>query len=340
VTDFSGRDNGGLCRHDLVLTGKKNRMFIIPAGETAHHMADPAAPPLASIILRAYNSENYIAGAIDSILAQTCPDFELIIVDDGSTDATAKIIAGYTDPRIVRKTHTSNCGASHASNTGVLASRGTYIGFIDSDDTWLPEKLEEMVRCFSTLPREYGVVYSDMLEIDPEGNRKYWHSPDMVGPDIVNREIADHRVSWLGNGAVLLKKECFDAFGLYDEEFRCYEDREFFMRISQKYRFYHIRKPFYVYRTWQGITSNSYEVCIARLLLLKKYPQTAQDEKFLVHQCDLLIQYIRTIRDQNMIPPEIPPGMLMVQKVIGRLFPPGTRRGKAYRWVLDRIMTL
>ncbi|MDD1684183.1 MAG: glycosyltransferase [Methanoregula sp.] len=319
-------------------------------------MADPVAPPLASIILRAYNSEKHIAEAIDSILAQTCPDFELIIVDDGSTDATAKIIAGYTDPRIVCKSHTSNCGASRASNTGVLASRGTYIGFIDSDDTWLPEKLEEMVRCFSSLPREYGVVYSDMWEIDPQGTRKYWHSPEMDGYGLINQEIADYRVSWLGNGAVLIKKECFDTLGLYDEEFRCFEDSDFFMRISQKYRFFHIRKPLYVYRTWQGITSNSYEVCIARLLLLKKYPQTALDEKFLEHQCDLLIQSIRTIRDQNRIPseippvippeicpgilPEIPPEIPLVRKVTVRLFPPGTWRGKTCRRVLDRIMTL
>jgi glycosyltransferase involved in cell wall biosynthesis len=264
-------------------------------------MADPSSPPLASIILRAYNSEKHIAEAIGSILAQTCPDFELIIVDDGSTDATASIIAGCSDPRIVRIRHPSNCGASRASNTGVLASRGTYIGFVDSDDYWLPEKLEEMVRCFSSLPPEYGVVYSDMWEIDPGGTRKYWHSPEMDSPGLVNRDIADHGVSWLGNGAVLIKKECFDTLGLYDEEFRCYEDREFFMRISQKYRFFHIRKPFYVYRTWQGITSNLYEVCIARLLLLKKYPGTAQDEQFLAHQCDLLIQYIRTLRDH--IPP-------------------------------------
>jgi glycosyltransferase involved in cell wall biosynthesis len=299
-------------------------------------MADPAAPPLASIILRAYNSEKHIAEAIDSILAQTCPDFELIIVDDGSTDATGKIIAGCTDPRIVKKSHPSNCGASRASNTGVLASRGNYIGFIDGDDYWLPEKLEEMVRCFSSLPPEYGVVYCDMWEIDPGGTWKYWHSPDMERSGLVNQEIADHRVSWLGNGAVLIKKECFDTLGLYDEEFRCYEDREFFMRISKKYRFSPIRKPLYVYRTWQGITSNLYEVCIARLLLLKKYPDTAQDEQFLGHQCDLLIQYIRNIRDQNRISPQPP----LEQKVIELPHPPGSWMRKACRRLLDPITTL
>jgi glycosyltransferase involved in cell wall biosynthesis len=299
-------------------------------------MADPAAPPLASIILRAYNSEKHIAEAIESILAQTCPDFELIIVDDGSTDATARIIAGYEDPRIIKKSHPSNCGASHASNTGVLASRGTYIGFVDSDDYWLPEKLEEMARCFSSLPPEYGVVYSDMWEIDPGGMRKYWHSPDMERSGLVNREIADHRVSWLGNGAVLIRKECFDTLGLYDEEFRCYEDREFFMRISRKYRFYPVRKPLYVYRTWQGITSNPYEVCIARLLLLKKYPDTAQDEKFLGHQCDLLIQYIRNIRDQNQISPQ----PRAEQEVIELPHPPDTRRRNACRRLWDHMKAL
>lgn len=299
-------------------------------------MADPAAPPLASIILRAYNSEDHIAEAIESVLAQTCPDFELIIVDDGSTDATARIIDGFMDPRIVRKRHPSNCGASRASNTGVLASRGAYIGFVDSDDYWLPEKLEEMTRCFSSLPPEYGVVYSDMWEIDPEGNRKYWHSPDMESPGLVNREIADHRVSWLGNGAVLIRRECFDTLGLYDEEFRCYEDREFFMRISQRYRFYHICKPFYVYRTWQGITSNFYEVCIARLLLLKKYPDTAQDREFLGHQCDLLIQYIRNIRELN----ENPPRPAAEQTADVQPLPPGTRVLNACHRLRDRITAL
>lgn len=220
-------------------------MRIISTGT----MAEPAEPPLVSVILPVYNRPVYLAEAINSILAQTYPRLELIIVDDGSNDTTPAIIAGFSDPRIVRITHPRNYGAARAFNTGVAASKGVYIGFIGSEDAWLPEKLAEQMACFSRLPSEYGVVYSDMWEIDQGGARKYGHSPEMDGTTIVNQAISDHQVSWLGSGTALIRHECLDCVALFDEDFGCYEDRDLFIRLSQHYRFHHIKKPHYLYRS-------------------------------------------------------------------------------------------
>jgi len=108
--------------------------------------------------------------AIQSVLDQTYEDFELIVVDDGSTDNTEEVVKNFGNDKIRYIRHEENKGAAAARNTGIRAARGEYIGFQDSDDEWLPVKLEKQIKVFETAPPEVGVVYTDMQRINERGS--------------------------------------------------------------------------------------------------------------------------------------------------------------------------
>jgi glycosyltransferase involved in cell wall biosynthesis len=143
-----------------------------PLRPEAHEALIELVTPTYSVIITAYNEEEYIAGAIRSVLAQTHDDFELIVVDDGSTDGTAAALQAYeTDPRVtvIRQ---SNMGLSAARNTGIEASRGERIAFLDSDDLLMPGYLEAIDHAFKVLPNA-GFVYTDAWSLQASTGRFY-----------------------------------------------------------------------------------------------------------------------------------------------------------------------
>lgn len=123
--------------------------------------------PTVSVITPAFNRADYLPFTIESVLAQTYPEFEHIIVDDGSSDGTARVVQEYSDPRI-RYLHQTNQGQSVARNRGIEASRGQYICFLDSDDVWFSNKLRDQLEVFAEEP-DAGVVYGDRIAIDGQG---------------------------------------------------------------------------------------------------------------------------------------------------------------------------
>jgi len=115
-----------------------------------------AQPPKVSVVVPAYNRERLILHALNSVLAQTFADFEILAVDDGSTDGTIQAIQSCTDPRIRCLRHEKNRGAAAARNTGIQAARGEYVAFLDSDDEWLPHKLERQTAALDACGAEIG----------------------------------------------------------------------------------------------------------------------------------------------------------------------------------------
>jgi len=107
--------------------------------------------PLVSVVIPAFNAVRFLTGSIPSVLAQTWTDFELIVVDDGSTDATAACVQAFDDPRI-RLVSQTNRGLAGARNGGIREARGTYIAFLDADDLWHPEKLARHVAHLQSQP--------------------------------------------------------------------------------------------------------------------------------------------------------------------------------------------
>ena len=112
--------------------------------------------PKVSVIIPTYNRAHLVGRAIRSVLNQTYQDFEIIVVDDGSTDNTEEVVKSFNDPRIRYIRHEKNRGGSAACNTGIRAARGEYIAFQDSDDEWLPEKLEKQMQVFENTPTGVG----------------------------------------------------------------------------------------------------------------------------------------------------------------------------------------
>jgi glycosyltransferase involved in cell wall biosynthesis len=125
--------------------------------------------PLTSVIIPTFNRAYCLERTIDSVLAQTCSDLEVIVVDDGSTDNTEALVrTRYADEKRVVYLHQANRGVAGARNTGFAVARGDFIALLDSDDVWMPWKLEVQIACLQRLP-EIGMIWSDMEAVNPDG---------------------------------------------------------------------------------------------------------------------------------------------------------------------------
>ncbi len=136
---------------------------------------------LVSIIMPSYNSSKTIEVSIDSVLAQSYSNWELLITDDSSSDNTVEIIESYKDPRIRLYRHDSNQGTGAARNNSIRIAKGEYIAFLDSDDLWLPEKLAKQISFMQT--NGYKFTYSHYQKFDSKGERGIVYSPPSVTYD-------------------------------------------------------------------------------------------------------------------------------------------------------------
>lgn len=182
--------------------------------------------PTVSIIIPAYNQSQYLGDAIRSALAQTWTDHEVVVVDDGSTDDTASVCRSFTDPR-VRYVWQANRGLSAARNTGILHADGRFLSFLDSDDQFVPEKLELLLAAFDRDPG-LGLVAGQAILIDQLGRP--------IG-EVFDRGLpTDLSDLLLGNplhvGSVLLRREWQARVGPFDESLRSYEDWDLWLRLA------------------------------------------------------------------------------------------------------------
>jgi len=190
--------------------------------------------PKVTVIIPTFNRARYLAEAIQSVLGQTFPDYELIVVDDGSTDGTATVLAGFGDPRL-RVLRQENRGISAAMNAGLQAARGKYIARLDSDDVWFPDLLEREVSILDSHP-DIGVVYSRAQAMSANGTpREHYLGLALRYPN-------DALLSLLWgdctcNITTLARRSCFASAGPYDETFRTHEDWDMWLRVAQSHRF-------------------------------------------------------------------------------------------------------
>ncbi len=204
-------------------------------------MDEKPGAPLVSAIIVVRDGETFIGEAIDSILAQTLGDWELIVVDDGSVDRTARIVADYAaaDPRIRLVTHPdrANHGIAASRNRGISEARGAYVAFLDADDVWTPEKLEEQTRIMEADP-ELGLVYGRTLiwnSWSPERPGTDFTYPLGVTPDsrveppTLFRLLLDNEVQTPTVCNALMRATVFERLGGFDAGFRgMFEDATFF----------------------------------------------------------------------------------------------------------------
>lgn len=197
---------------------------------------------LVSIIIPTYNRGWIIKDAIDSILTQDFKDFELIIVDDGSTDNTKEILNKYKNNiKIINQT---NKGVSAARNTGINASSGDYVAFLDSDDIWLPKKLSTQVDFFNSNKNAMICQTEEMwIKKGKRINKKKKHKK--ISGYIFEPSLSLCLVS---PSAVMTRRSLFDEIGLFDEKLYSCEDYDMWLRISRTIPIYLIDKPLVVKR--------------------------------------------------------------------------------------------
>lgn len=142
--------------------------------------------PLVSVVIPMYNGERFIAEAIDSVMQQTYQSFEIVVVDDGSQDDSKAVVSRYlADGRVKLVEHAANKGIPAARNTGIRASSGEFIAFLDQDDLWMAEKLELQVRAFQTGPDDLGLVFGNLL-VEQEGELRQWGGATRVPDDLAH----------------------------------------------------------------------------------------------------------------------------------------------------------
>lgn len=248
-------------------------------------MVEILANPTVSAVIPTYNRAHLVGRAIQSVLNQTYQDFEIIVVDDGSTDNTEEVVKSFNDPRIRYIRHDQNRGGSAARNTGIKMARGEYIAFQDSDDEWLPEKLEKQMRVFENAPAEVGVVYTGFWRI--EGDRRTYIPSDKISQKEGNIQGELLKGNFVTTQATVLKKECFEKAGMFDQRLPRFQDWELFIRISKYYEFKCIDEPLVIsYFTPISISSNQRaQVEAYGLILEKHYQDIAKSRKLLArHQ--------------------------------------------------------
>lgn len=235
--------------------------------------------PTVSVIIPTYNRATLLGRAIQSVLAQTYQDFELIIVDDASTDDTESLVKSFNSEKIRYIRHRKNKGVSAARNTGIRSAKGDYIALQDSDDEWMPEKLEKQMRAFATAPPEAGIVYTGFYMI-VKNKKKYQPSASITPKDgkIFSSIIKGEYL--VSPQTIVVKRECFEKYGLFDERFPPMEDWEMSLRLSKHYQFKYIDEPLALYHIQpDSISRNKSAIIKSYKMILERYFEDIKQDK-------------------------------------------------------------
>lgn len=243
-----------------------------------------------SILLPSYNHEKFVGAAIDSVLSQSYSDFELLVGDDGSTDHTAEVIRKYSDPRIVFFPHQSNLGATLNHRFLLEKAKGEYVALINSDDLWLPDKLEKQVQYLDDHPA--AVMCAGWAKfIDENGN-------DIDIGDNIFEQRNRTQAEWIeyffihGNcichPSVLVRREVYEKLGFYNLALRQLPDFEMWVRMIQEGEFYIFQQPMVAHRrfmcegenTSSPTLNNSIRDVMESYYILSNYLENLSDQLF------------------------------------------------------------
>lgn len=184
-----------------------------------------------SVVIPTYNSADFLGEALQSVFDQTFDDYEIIVVDDGSTDNTRSLIERYANR--IRYIYQDNGGASKARNRGIAGARGKYIAFLDADDRWEPDKLEKQVGILSANP-ELGMVFTDAVGFNENGPLPRTGQKKSL---LMQGDVAQNifMYSGVGTPSVMVRKTVFDRVGIFDEELFLAEDDNMWIRIAAEF---------------------------------------------------------------------------------------------------------
>jgi glycosyltransferase involved in cell wall biosynthesis len=240
--------------------------------------------PLVSVIIPAYNAENFITETLKSVLGQTYKNIEVIVVDDGSQDKTAEIVEKFIaiDQR-VKLLKQVNSGVAVARNTGIAHAQGEFIAPIDADDIWYPENIAKQVECFGRSPENVGLVYSWSAHIDETGLITGGFCVGNITGNVYTTLIWQN---FIGNAScTMMRSSVLEKVGLYNYQLRqqkaqgC-EDWDLYLRIAEFYEFAVVPEFLVGYRKTPNTMSKDYEqMARSHSLMLQanrqKHPEVA-----------------------------------------------------------------
>ena len=201
--------------------------------------------PLVSVVLPTYNCARFLPESVGAVLSQTYTHYEVIVVDDGSTDNTKDVLNPFMQKIRYIKLE-QNKGLPVARNTGIQSARGKYVAFIDADDLWLPEKLQTDIEYFETHP-EVSMVYSKHINIDEKGRVVNGSVKKQLPSGNVFTQLFSEQ-NFVIASSVVVRKNVFETTGLFDEQlFNC-QDWDLWLRIAFHFQVAGINKPLVKYR--------------------------------------------------------------------------------------------
>jgi len=266
--------------------------------------------PLVSVIIPCYNGEKFISKAIESVLNQTYQNWELIVINDGSMDNSKKIVQKYMeDGRIKLIEHKSNRGIPKTKNTGISIAKGEYIAFLDQDDIWLQQKLELQIKCFEEESNDIGIVCTGMIFTD--SNMKPLNIFRGFNDKDQKKLIKSLYLTTTNSSSIMMvKKECFDGIGIFNEDLVGWDDYEFLMRLATISQIKYIRKPLVKKRIHQNnaqrliAVQNETEKVFSRIVMLhpflKKYKNLKESNRLYANSIKLFEQGDKALAYNNL----------------------------------------
>jgi glycosyltransferase involved in cell wall biosynthesis len=226
--------------------------------------------PLVSVIIPTYNSEAYLAQTLDSVERQTFKDFEVVLVDDGSHDATLRVARRFTSAFDLRIIVQPNAGPAAARNTGIRAARGRYCAFLDADDLMLPERLAVQAALLDKQP-QLGLLHTDLMTFDDNGilHRTRRAFSDPCGGRILDRLLIDNFIT---TSTVMAPTERLIAAGLFNVRRRVSEDFELWLIMAERGPVAYIECPLVHYRYRPGsLSADKLSMGLAALAVIESF---------------------------------------------------------------------
>lgn len=248
--------------------------------------------PKVSVIIPTYNRAYILGKAIDSVLAQTYDNFELIIVDDGSTDNTEELVKSYKDERI-RYCYTKiNKGAAAARNYGIGNATCDYIAFEDSDDAWRPDKLEKQMKVMLDDSNEVGFVYHKIAYDMGHGRVAILPSEEVPveskSGNIYKQLLYDNLVDC---PSLLVRKSCLDKVGVFDESLKALEDYDLALRLGKTYRAGFVNEVLLDSTfSYTGVSGSSINYLTASCMIVHKYKKDYIETGMLKHRLEIILR--------------------------------------------------
>jgi glycosyltransferase involved in cell wall biosynthesis len=197
--------------------------------------------PTVSVIIHTFNNEKFIAETVESVLRQTYNDYEIVVVDDGSEDGTRDALLPYMQE--IRYHYKENGGIASAKNAGISLSNSEFIAFLDHDDLWVPDKLKIQMEHFNSNP-QIGLVYAKYTSF--RNDKELRTKPEKGYSGWIFKELLSK--SFIQTSTVVVKRECLDAVGPYDESFTLGDEYDMFLRVAKRFQCGFVDKELTRYR--------------------------------------------------------------------------------------------